>query len=229
MIESFIRCNKYHFLFKPLFYRLKDLTLKRLGAFDGYDEQVYYKYRHYWAQLYHYDMQWDYKSPEPPDVHLEKMAESWNDNSAPEDYDFSEVWDDYRMGCEDAMLRAVSEHHHILERWLWQGHVFHCPLDEYRYIGYPNGRRGFVLNESPRFWALAVQCKNTVHTVGDEKAESDPLRDFLTLVRLYREQWPELWQEFKAEDARLKRKELARRAQQRAEYQRMIEQALYES
>jgi hypothetical protein len=70
-----------------------------------------------------------------------------------------QVWDDYCDDYDDGELgykEVYASHHHILDRYIYGGHVFHIPTNEFLY--YRN--YGFVEKRSTNFDALCGQAKN---------------------------------------------------------------------
>ncbi len=203
-VQHFDACNRFGFKHKPLFYELKTHTLRSFGAPDGYDLQVFYKYRHYWAQLYHYDMIWDYKEVTPPQEWKQKLYEAWTkENEDPNEMiECSDSDDDMRLIWSDtAMVRCVSKHQHILERWiLWvkdgenavRPRVYHCPTDHFHYHAYATDRHGDIVKESNGFAFYQQLAKGTVATVGDEKTpeELQPFASLKWLLRWCRQNTP---------------------------------------
>ena len=193
-VTNFGICNRYPFRHKHAFYAIKNCVLRQFGRRDGYDLQVFWKYRQYWAQSYHYDMQWDYYESTPPERWLSELADKWNSHA---DYDLDRspevFYDGLRMGDENHLVRCVSKHSHILERWVLQtesgARVFHKPVDEFHYLAYPNGRRGVLVKYSDCFGVFASECKQRVGLLHDDKCpkELNPLESFKWMIRWCRE------------------------------------------
>jgi hypothetical protein len=199
VLDQIIACNRFKFAFKPLFYCLKDALITQYGTFDGYDHQHFWKYKHYWAQFYHYDMTWTYNEATPPHEWKEHLAEVWSKSPDEDYFETSEREDDMRIiWSNDAMVRCVSEHRHILERWQIHGEtrvtVMHRPLNEFFYRAYKTDRHEEIVKHSPRFFELAAQCKDQFAHVGDDKPENGikPFREFKQLVRWMSAEQPAL-------------------------------------
>lgn len=210
-VQHFLVANKYAFRGKALFYCFKTIVLYAYADEDGYDLQKFWKYKHFWAQFYHYDMQWEYNKSVPPEVYLNDLIDKWNKNIAATegDYCFAEMYDDgLRMGTDESLVRCKSEHHHILGRWILhtseRAYVFHCPTDQFYYRAFPNGFRGELIKQSPAYAEYAAQCKGTVMTVGDEDVPKGepfikPFSSFKWLLRYARSNMPDVYRKLKYE------------------------------
>ncbi len=53
---------------------------------------------------------------------------------------------------------VISEHEHILERWILFGHVFHIPTDEFRYFNFEYQTE----KRSKGFAEYILKCKETI-------------------------------------------------------------------
>lgn len=206
---SLVACNRFAFRrFKPLFYCLKHLLLLQYGTFDGFDHQHFWKYRHYWAQFYHYDMQWEYYECTPPEVWKHHLYTQWcKNNPDPNDYfETSEDDDDMRIiRSNDAMVRCVSEHRHILERWRVESTtrravVLHKPIDEFFYRSFKTDRHPEIVKHSPNFFLYAALCEGQMIRVGDEKPEhgDNPFAELKRLTRWMRAEQGALYAELKS-------------------------------
>ena len=199
-IQHFENCNRYAFAHKELFYKLKNHIVGKYGKRDGYGLQRFWKYRHYVAQFYHYDLQWDYYESPPPDEYREYLYKKWASEEGAHSGDYDDYYDadcveygpsgDMRLvWTEDAMVRCVSQHTHILERWALQTErgkrVYHCPVDEYHYLAYKTDRHPVIVKHSLGFPALASMCKGKMGNVGDEKTPESvkPFQDLKWLIR----------------------------------------------